>query len=101
MGGVPTDRFGRKATLAFVGLLYIISAVGCGFAWDVASFVSARFRGGLGIGISTVVAPLYISESSPPAYRGRLAGMFQFNTVIGILSAFASDDWFASMLAGG
>ncbi len=91
LGGVPTDRFGRKATLTFVGLLYIISAVGCGFAWDVTSFVIARFIGGLGIGISTVAAPLYISEISPPAYRGRLAGMFQFNIVFGILIAFASN----------
>ncbi len=91
VGGWPTDRFGRKATLTFVGLLYIISAVGCGFAWDVTSFVIARFIGGLGIGISTVAAPLYISEISPPAYRGRLAGMFQFNIVFGILVAFASN----------
>lgn len=91
LGGVPTDRFGRKKTLTFVGLLYIISAVGCGFAWDVTSFVIARFIGGLGIGISTVAAPLYISEISPPAYRGRLAGMFQFNIVFGILIAFASN----------
>jgi SP family arabinose:H+ symporter-like MFS transporter len=91
LGGWPTDRFGRKATLTFVGLLYIISAVGCGFAWDVTSFVVARFIGGLGIGISTVAAPLYISEISPPAYRGRLAGMFQFNIVFGILVAFASN----------
>ncbi len=91
LGGVPTDRLGRKATLAFVGLLYIVSAVGSGFAWNVSSFVVARFIGGLGIGISTVAAPLYISEISPPAYRGRLAGMFQFNIVFGILVAFASN----------
>ena len=91
LGGWPTDRFGRKATLTFVGLLYIVSAVGCGFAWDVTSFAVARFIGGLGIGISTVAAPLYISEISPPAYRGRLAGMFQFNIVFGILVAFASN----------
>ena len=91
LGGRLADRFGRKATLTAVGLLYIISAVGCGFAWDVTSFVVARFIGGLGIGISTVAAPLYISEISPPAYRGRLAGMFQFNIVFGILVAFASN----------
>lgn len=91
IGGWPTDRFGRKLTLTFVGLLYILSAIGCGFAWDVKSFALARFIGGLGIGISTVAAPLYISEISPPAYRGRLAGMFQFNIVFGILVAFASN----------
>lgn len=91
LGGWPTDKFGRKTTLTFIGILYVISAIGCGFAWNVSSFVLARFIGGLGIGISTVAAPLYISEISPPAYRGRLAGMFQFNIVFGILVAFASN----------
>ncbi|MGA9450977.1 MAG: sugar porter family MFS transporter [Verrucomicrobiia bacterium] len=96
LGGWPTDRFGRKATLLAVGVLYFISAVGSGFANGVAMFIAARFIGGLGIGISTVAAPLYISEISPPAYRGRLAGMFQFNIVFGILVAFASN----ALLAG-
>jgi SP family arabinose:H+ symporter-like MFS transporter len=91
LGGWPTDRFGRKATLLCVGVLYLISAVGCGYAWDVTSFIAARFIGGLGIGISTVAAPLYISEIAPPAYRGRLAGMFQFNIVFGIIVAFGSN----------
>lgn len=90
-GGWPTDRFGRKATLLWIGLLYVISAVGCGLATGVVPFIAARFIGGLGIGISTVAAPLYISEISPAAYRGRLAGMFQFNIVFGILIAFASN----------
>jgi sugar porter (SP) family MFS transporter len=96
LGGWPADRFGRRATLLWVGVLYVISAVGCGFANGIAMFTAARFIGGLGIGISTVAAPLYISEISPPAYRGRLAGMFQFNIVFGILVAFASN----SLLAG-
>jgi sugar porter (SP) family MFS transporter len=91
LGGWPTDRFGRKATLLSVGLLFLVSAVGCGFSWDVVSFIASRFIGGLGIGISTVAAPLYISEIAPPAYRGRLAGMFQFNIVFGIIVAFASN----------
>ncbi len=91
LGGWPTDRFGRKATLLSVGLLFLISAVGCGFSWDVGSFIASRFIGGVGIGISTVAAPLYISEIAPPAYRGRLAGMFQFNIVFGIIVAFASN----------
>ena len=91
IGGWPTDRFGRKATLIGIGVLYILTAVGCGFAWDVYSFIFARFIGGLGIGISTVVAPLYISEIAPPAHRGRLAGMFQFNIVFGIVIAFLSN----------
>jgi len=91
LGGWPTDRFGRKAVLLWIGVLYVVSAVGCGFANGIALFIAARFVGGLGIGISTVAAPLYISEISPPAYRGRLAGMFQFNIVFGILVAFFSN----------
>lgn len=91
LGSWPTDKFGRKATLTAIGVLYILSAIGCGFAWDVYSFIVARFIGGIGIGVSTVVAPLYISEIAPPAYRGRLAGMFQFNIVFGIIMAFLSN----------
>lgn len=96
LGGLPTDRIGRKKTLLTIGLLYMISAVGCGFSTGVWSFIAARFIGGLGIGISTVAAPLYISEIAPPAYRGRLAGMFQFNIVFGIVIAFVSN----ALLAG-
>lgn len=91
LGGWPTDRFGRKTTLLCVGLLYIISALGCAFASGIGLFITARFIGGLGIGVSTVAAPLYISEIAPAAWRGRLAGAFQFNIVFGILVAFASN----------
>ena len=91
LGGWPTDRFGRKKTLIAIGVLYVLSAFGCGFANGVSTFIVARFLGGLGIGVSTVAAPLYISEIAPPAYRGRLAGMFQFNIVFGIVAAFASN----------
>jgi sugar porter (SP) family MFS transporter len=91
VGGWPTDRFGRKRTLIFIGVLYVLSAFGCAFANGVGTFITARFLGGLGIGISTVAAPLYISEIAPPAFRGRLAGMFQFNIVFGIVVAFASN----------
>ena len=90
-GGFPADRFGRKPTLLWVGLLYIISALGSAIAWNVEVFIIARFIGGIGIGVSTVVAPMYISEIAPPAYRGRLAGMFQFNIVFGIVVAFLSN----------
>jgi sugar porter (SP) family MFS transporter len=90
-GGWPTDYFGRKKTLLSIGLLYVISALGCAFSTNVTMFIIARVIGGIGIGISTVAAPLYISEIAPPAYRGRLAGMFQFNIVFGILIAFASN----------
>src|SRR5262249_41652200 len=91
LGSWPTDRFGRKATLLGIGILYVLSAVGCGYAWDVYSFIAARVIGGIGIGISTLAPPLYISGISPPGYRGRLAGMFQFNIVLGIIIAFVSN----------
>jgi MFS transporter, SP family, arabinose:H+ symporter len=95
-GGWPTDRFGRKRTLLAIGVLYIISAIWSALALDVHSFILARLIGGFGIGLSTVAAPLYISEISPPRYRGLLAGTFQFNIVFGIVVAYISN----SMLAG-
>jgi sugar porter (SP) family MFS transporter len=91
IGGWPADRFGRKATLLWIGVLYFIGAVGSAVATNVEIFIAARVIGGLGIGISTVVAPMYISEIAPAKHRGRLAGMFQFNIVFGILVAFASN----------
>jgi len=96
IGGWPADRFGRKATLLWIGILYFVGAVGSALAPNVATFIAARVIGGLGIGISTVVAPMYISEIAPPQHRGRLAGMFQFNIVFGILIAFVSN----ALLAG-
>jgi len=96
IGGWPADRFGRKATLLWIGILYFVGAVGSGLAPNVATFIAARVIGGLGIGISTVVAPMYISEIAPPKHRGRLAGLFQFNIVFGILIAFVSN----ALLAG-
>jgi len=95
LGGWPADRFGRKATLLWIGILYFAGAVGSALAANVVTFIVARVVGGLGIGISTVVAPMYISEIAPPKYRGRLAGMFQFNIVFGILIAFVSN-WLLS-----
>ncbi len=91
VGAWPTDHFGRKKTLLCIGILYFVSAVWSGLATDVGSFMVARFIGGLGVGISTVAAPLFISEIAPARYRGRLAGMFQFNIVFGILIAFVSN----------
>lgn len=91
LGGFPTDYFGRKSTLVWIGILYFASAVWSALANDVYSFAIARFIGGVGVGISTIAAPLYIAEISPPDRRGRLAGMFQFNIVFGILVAYASN----------
>jgi sugar porter (SP) family MFS transporter len=91
VGGWPTDRYGRRATLLWIGILYFVSAVWSGLAGGVWELIIARFIGGLGVGISTVDAPLYIAEFSPAEQRGRLAGMFQFNIVFGILVAFLSN----------
>ena len=91
LGGWPTERIGRKKTLLFIGVLYFVSAVASAYAPEVYSFMFARFIGGLGVGISTVAAPLYIAEIAPAGLRGRLAGMFQFNIVFGILVAFISN----------
>ena len=91
VGGWPTNKFGRKSTLLGIGILYFVSAVWSGMATDVYSFMIARFIGGIGVGISTVAAPLYISEIAPADRRGRLAGMFQFNIVFGILIALVSN----------
>jgi len=96
LGSWPADRFGRKATLLWIGVLYVVGAVESALASGVSVFIVARFIGGLGIDISTVVAPMYISEIAPPEKRGRLAGMFQFNIVFGILIAFISN----ALLAG-
>jgi sugar porter (SP) family MFS transporter len=98
LGGFPSDIFGRRKTLIFVGILYIVSALGCALANNVWVFTISRFIGGLGIGISTVSAPLYISEISPPRYRGRLAGLFQFNIVFGIVIAFLSNAVIARLI---
>ena len=91
VGGWPSDKFGRKNTLILIGGLYLVSAIWSALANDVNSFMIARFIGGLGVGISTIAAPLYISEISPPDQRGRLTGMFQFNIVFGILVALLSN----------
>ena len=91
LGGLPSDRFGRKATLFWVGILYLSSALGSALAPEIISFMVFRFIGGLGVGVSSVAAPMYISEVAPARLRGRLVGLFQFNVVLGILIAFASN----------
>jgi sugar porter (SP) family MFS transporter len=90
-GGYPADRFGRRATLIGIGFLYVIGAIWSATATEVYSFIAARALGGLGIGMSTVAAPMYIAEIAPPKYRGRLTGMFQFNIVFGIVIAYVSN----------
>jgi len=89
--GVLGDRRGRRGALQFMGVLYIVSAVGCAFSWDWYSLIFFRFIGGLGIGGSSVLGPMYIAEISPAKVRGRLVGFFQFNVVFGILVAYCSN----------
>ena len=90
-GGFPTKRIGRKNTLIWVGVLYLVSAVGSGLATDPYMFSFFRFLGGVGVGASTVAAPTYISEISTAKSRGRLVALYQFNIVFGILIAFISN----------
>jgi sugar porter (SP) family MFS transporter len=90
-GGIPTDTYGRKKVLLWIGILFTVSAFGSALAQDPYTFSFFRFIGGVGIGVSSVVAPTYISEISVPATRGRLVAMYQFNIVFGILIAFLSN----------
>ena len=90
-GGIPTEIYGRKKVLFWIGILFAVSAFGSALAQDPYTFSFFRFIGGIGIGVSSVVAPTYISEISTPATRGKLGAMYQFNIVFGILIAFLSN----------
>ena len=90
-GGIPTEKYGRKKVLFWIGILFAFSAFGSALAQDPYTFSFFRFIGGIGIGVSSVVAPTYISEISTPATRGKLGAMYQFNIVFGILIAFLSN----------
>ena len=90
-GGIPTQKYGRRKVLVWVGVLFSLSALGTGLAPDPYTFSFFRFIGGLGIGVSSVAAPTYISEISTPANRGKLGALYQFNIVFGILVAFLSN----------
>ena len=87
-GGIPTDKLGRRKTLFWIGVLYFVSAVGSALADDPWVFATFRFIGGLGVGASTIAAPVYISEIAPAKNRGKLVALYQFNIVFGILVAF-------------
>lgn len=91
LASVPGDRFGRRDSLRGLAILYLVSALGCAFAWDWPSLVFFRFLVGLAIGGSSVLGPMYIAEIAPAKWRGRLVGFFQFNVVAGILLAYLSN----------
>jgi sugar porter (SP) family MFS transporter len=91
LGSRPSDRFGRKNTLYFVAIAYLLASLGTALADNWYLFLAFRFLGGLGVGASSVTAPIYISEVSPADRRGRLVGLFQFNVVLGILISYLSN----------
>lgn len=91
LGGIPTDKLGRKKTLFWIGILYFVSAVGSGLAPDAYTFSFFRFIGGLGVGASSVAAPTYISEITSSKNRGKMVALYQFMIVFGILLAFISN----------
>ncbi len=91
LGGIPADKFGRRRTLFWIGVLFLVSALGSSFAPDEYTFSFFRFIGGLGVGASSVVAPMYISEISTAHNRGKLVALYQFNIVFGIFIAYFSN----------
>ncbi|CCH55071.1 sugar transporter [Fibrisoma limi BUZ 3] len=91
LGGIPADRLGRRKTLFWIAVLYLVSSLGSALATDWSLFLLFRFMGGLGVGASSVAAPMYITEISPARSRGRLVALFQFNVVLGILIAYLSN----------
>lgn len=93
LGGIPADKFGRKRTLFWIGVLFLLSALGSALAMDKYAFSLFRFIGGLGVGASSVVAPMYIAEISTSKNRGKLVALYQFNIVFGILVAYFSNMW--------
>jgi MFS transporter, SP family, xylose:H+ symportor len=98
--GHPADRFGRRPALIVIAVIYVVSSIGTGLAWDWYSFLFFRLLGGLGIGAASVVSPMYIAEISPAKYRGRLVAVTQFNIVFGILLAYVSNYLIAQLGLG-
>jgi SP family arabinose:H+ symporter-like MFS transporter len=95
--GIPGQKWGGRETLRLLAIFYVLSALGCAFAWNWYVLLAARFIGGLGIGGSSVLGPVYIAELAPARLRGRLVGLFQINIVIGILLAYFSNYCVARM----
>lgn len=91
--GWLSDKYGRKMVLLLTGALFSISAIGCALSMSFSMLVIYRLIGGLGVGIASMLSPLYISEISPPALRGRLVTLYQFAITIGILSAYFVNVW--------
>lgn len=91
LGSIPSERLGRRSTLILIAALYLLSSLGTALATNWWVFLLFRFMGGVGVGASSVTAPIYISEISPAASRGKLVALFQFNIVLGILISYLSN----------
>jgi len=100
LAGAPGDRFGARQCLKVIAIFYLASALGCAWAWDWPSLLFFRVMAGLAIGASTVLAPVYVTEIAPPAWRGAMVGMFQFNIVLGILVAYLSNYLIGTLMLG-
>ncbi|MGC1782236.1 MAG: sugar porter family MFS transporter [Acidobacteriaceae bacterium] len=98
--GIPGQRFGRRDSLRAMAVFYVVSALGCAFAWNWPALIVFRFIGGVGIGGSSVLGPMYIAEIAPTEWRGRLVGFFQVNIVVGILLAYISNFLIGSLHLG-
>jgi sugar porter (SP) family MFS transporter len=98
--GIPGDRYGSRIMLHWIAGAYIVSAIGSGMSAGLAMLIAFRFIGGLAIGGSSVLAPVYIAEISPAAQRGRLVGLFQLSVVAGILAAYVSNFVIARAIDG-
>lgn len=98
--GIPGQRFGRRDSLRVMAVFYVVSALGCAFAWNWPALIVFRFIGGVGIGGSSVLGPMYIAEIAPTEWRGRLVGFFQVNIVVGILLAYISNFLIGSLHLG-
>ncbi len=98
--GQVGQKLGSRETLRLTAILYVVSAVGCGLAWNWDSFMVFRFIGGLGIGASSVLGPVYIAELAPAKWRGRMVAAFQFNVVFGIMVAYTSNYFIRTMHLG-
>ena len=99
-GSIPSDRLGRRTTLIIIAVVYLVASIGTAAATNWYLFLVFRFMGGIGVGASSVTAPVYISEISPAASRGKMVGMFQFNVVFGIVISYLSNYLIGKIVSG-
>ncbi len=98
--GIVGQKLGGREALRIMAVLYTVSSIGCAISWNWDALMVSRFIGGLGIGGSSVLGPVYIAELAPPKWRGRMVGLFQINIVVGILLAYLSNYIITTMNLG-